>query len=263
MAKQSSSYMGGFSGRLGPAVGYRWKGMWCMRALPREVRNPRTAKQMEHREMFKEEVRQAARMADAVNLGLRPLADEADMTAHNMFVSLNQQAFSLDEGVFTVDYPALTLSAGTAAPVAFGTPTVDAEDTLSVTFEKNPQRLTTAGLYDYVYLYAYCPAVEKGFLAAPVHRRDRRVAVALPSMFEGHELHLYGIVCTRDGMPSDSAYIGSIVLQPTDEEADIASAPFVDETPAEVPVADAAPAVADTKPAVDEQRADPAQLSLW
>ena len=212
MAKQTEGFLGGFNGRLGNAVGYRWKGLWCVRTIPGTVRNPRTEKQMEHREMFKEEVRQASRMAQAVNLGLRSLADEANMTAHNLFVSINQQAFSLVDGVFTVDYTTLRLSTGPAVPVAFDEPQVKEGNCLNVSFEKNPLRLTAANNFDYVYLYAYCPDLETGFMSAPVHRRDRHVAAMLPDIFAGHELQLYGMVQNQQSQMSETIYIGSVMM---------------------------------------------------
>lgn len=217
MAKQTAGLHGGFSGRMGNIVGYRWKGVWCVRTRPTKMHNPRTDKQMEHREMFKEEVRQAAYMKEAVRLGLNALADEANMTAHNLFVSINQHAFSLVDGHFTVDYPALRLSVGPAAPVGFGAPEVGEGNTLSISFEKNPTRSTAANAFDYVYLYAYCHELHLGYLTAPVHRGAKRVAVSLPDIFAGKELQLYGIVQSQRGEVSDSIYIGSIVLTLSDE----------------------------------------------
>ena len=52
MAKQSGGYLGGFSGKLGTAVGYMWNGKWCLRAHNPMVRNPRTEAQTEHREQI-------------------------------------------------------------------------------------------------------------------------------------------------------------------------------------------------------------------
>ena len=210
MARQTEGFLGGFNGRIGNIVGYRWKGVWCVRARPGHMRNPRTEKQMEHRGMFKEEVRLASRMGQAVNLGLRSLADEANMTAHNVFVSLNQQAFSLVDGRFTVDYPTLRLSAGPAAPVAFGEAAVDSGNTLTISFEKNPLRLTAADNYDYVYLYAYSHELQLGFLSAPVHRREKRIAISLPDIFAGKELHLYGMTQNQQGQMSETIYAGSV-----------------------------------------------------
>ncbi|MBR1765409.1 MAG: hypothetical protein IJ745_00030 [Bacteroidales bacterium] len=228
MAKQSGSYMGGFSGRLGPAVGYQWNGKWCLRARPQAVRNPRSEKQTEHREMFKREVQLAAQMRWAVVKALTPMAREAGMTSYNLFVSLNQAAFSLVDGVFTVDYSRLVLSTGTAAPVAMESAECKEDGIVEVKFDKNPLHLV-AGAHDSVYLYAYCPAAERGYLAAPVYRNAKRMAAVLPESFEGQRVELYLMVEDGRGRWSETAYGGSLTLVP--QRGDTASSSASTSTP--------------------------------
>ena len=230
MAKQMEGYMGGFSGTLGTAVGYRWNGVWCMRSRPTRVHNPRTEKQMAHRGMFKAEVQLAARMRWAVNSGLLEAAREAHMTAYNLFVSLNQPCFTLDEGEFKVDYAALALSCGTAAPVAVAAATAEAGNVLKVSFEKNPLHLSCSQ-FDRVYLYVYAPAAGQGYLAAPVYRRSKSVAVALPEIFAGEQVHLYLMVQNERGMWSETAYAGSMLME---VEAETPS-PDTDDMPSSMP----------------------------
>lgn len=205
MAKQYGSYMGGFSGRLGPAVGYMWNGKWCLRSRPAIVRNPRTERQMEQRGLFGDEVRLAARMRWVLQRTLTEPARAAGMTAYNLFVSLNQPAFSLLDGQLAVDYASLTVSVGPAAPVQLGTPTVDADGRLAVTFERNPLH-AVANNYDEVRLYLFCPSLDEGYLTAPVYRREQAISALLPSHFVGRELHLYAFVTDRKGHCSASAY---------------------------------------------------------
>ena len=79
MAKQTNGTLGGFVGKLGPVVGYRWKNVWCVRSQSRNVNNPRTEAQQEHRSLFKQEVQLAGRMRWAVNIG----QDEGGRCAQN------------------------------------------------------------------------------------------------------------------------------------------------------------------------------------
>ena len=209
MAKQTAGFMGGFIGRLGPAVGYMWRGRWCVRSYNPAPRNPRTEAQTAHREMFKREVQLAASMRWAVNLGFRELSYDNGMTPYNMFVHMNQEAFSLQDGVFTVDYSALHLCSGTLAGVAFGVTERGDDNVLTVTFDRDGSGLRS-GYYDSVYVYAYCPDRADGFLAAPVYRRTRKTTVALPDGFAGHEVHLYGIVVSDDGEWSETVYGGCV-----------------------------------------------------
>lgn len=225
MAKLEGNVFGGFRGKLGNLVGYSWKGRWCVRALPARVHNPRTEAQQRHRGMFAEEVRLAGRMSWALNIGLAAVAEEQQMTPQNVFVRLNQGAFAPADislagteqnagnqscgSVLAVEWSTLALSAGPVAPVALGVPTVSDEGVLSVDFEKNPYRLR-ANNYDQVHLYVYCPALNMGYLAAPVYRKERRICVALPDGMAAQVLHVYAFVTDRDGRASETAYGGTL-----------------------------------------------------
>lgn len=206
MAKQANGFLGGFSGRLGPAVGYQWNGRWCVRALPRMVTNPRTEAQQEHRAMFKQEVLLAAQMRWAVNVGMKEVAHQMGMTAQNLFVKANQQAFCMVDSELEVDYPALQVSLGPVAPVAitnveFGM----MNDELIVHFEKNPEH-RAASAYDSVFLWIYSPEAGKGYLTNAVYRRAKRFDVLLPEWLVGQELHLYAFVQDKAGRCSATAY---------------------------------------------------------
>ena len=160
MARLDNGFMGGFSGRLGPAVGFERLGRWYLRALPRMVTNPRTEAQQEHRAMFKQEVQLAANMRWAVNTGMKKVAHQMGLTAQNLFVKANQQAFSMApssqltsgrgaERGLRVDYPTLQVSLGPVAPVAITNVERGVmSDELVVHFEKNPEH-QAASAYAY------------------------------------------------------------------------------------------------------------------
>ena len=215
MAKQMNGFMGGFSGKLGTAVGYQWNGMWCMRSRPAAVRNPRTAQQQAHRACFAEEVRLAARMAWAVRTGLTALAREQHMTSRNLFVRLNQPAFAEREGSLEVDYGMLQLSAGPVAPVAVTDASVDGRGVLTVAFDKNPMHLS-ANAYDSVYIYVYSPEGGSGYLFAPVYRRQQSAAALLTSDLAGFDLQVYAFVVDGHGRASSTAYGGVVAAQAAD-----------------------------------------------
>lgn len=202
MAKQTSGYLGGFSGRLGPAVGYMWNGKWCVRSHQAMVRNPRTEAQVAHRAMFKQEVQLAARMRWAVTTTMTQLARENGMTSYNLFVSVNQPAFSLEEGVMQVDYSRLLLSLGDVPTVGTATAAWTAGNVLEVRFERGMGRG-----FDHVQAYVYVPELGEGYLSAPVYRRDRRIAMALPDRFAGLEAHIYLMAQDAGGRWSESVYV--------------------------------------------------------
>ena len=118
MGKQIVGGMGGFTGRVRGFVGYMWNGTWCVRGYSPHIRNPRTEAQQAHRMLFKQEVQLAGRMLPALNLGLRETAREMHMTASNLFVKANQQAFSAVDGELRVDWSRLWVSAGPVSPAS-------------------------------------------------------------------------------------------------------------------------------------------------
>jgi hypothetical protein len=206
MARLDNEFLGGFSGRLGPAVGYGRLGRWYVRALPRQVANPRTEAQQEHRAMFKQEVQLAAQMRWAVNVGMKGVAHQMGLTAQNLFVKANQPAFGAAEGLLQVDYPALQVSLGPVAPVAITEWSVDEENILNVKFDKNPLQLSSANPYDNVYFWLWCPDSGEGYLTNTTYRRAKRMSTLLPQYLEGKELLLYAFVQDERGQCSPTAY---------------------------------------------------------
>ena len=104
------------------------------------------------------------------------------------------------------EYERIRISEGSAAPVLFREANISDDGILRVDFEKNTQ-LYRASPDDRVYVYAYCPAQEEGFLAAPTTRKTKHLRAALPDHWRGLDLKLWGFVVDRDGRASNSAYI--------------------------------------------------------
>ena len=206
--------MGGFTGKLGTAVGYMWRGVWCMRAHNPFPANPRTPKQVAHREMFKQEVQLAASMRWAINKSFKEVSYGMGMTPYNLFVHLNQHAFSLEEGVFTVDYSALRLSTGPLEEAVYEAPEWTADNVLTVRFARGGGKWS-----DYVRLYVHCPEVGVGILTAPVYRNDKKVSVMLPTKFAGREVHVYGLVSNDEGMWAETTYVGCLVCSEMAEDS--------------------------------------------
>lgn len=234
MAKLENGYLGGFSGKLGTAVGYQWRGKWCVRSRQVMTRNPRTERQQEHRMMFKEEVTLAGYMNWALRETLAGVSLADHMTPCNYFVKHNQHAFGWADGKLTVDWESLVLSTGPVAPVAFFAPEISDRDTLSIRFEKNPLHMR-ANAVDRVYLYVYCPDVGKGIFTNPVYRYEQRLSVVLSSLFAGHEVQLWGMVQDRDGRWSQTIYIGHGPVENTGNEEGIVIATPAMEAPDEAP----------------------------
>ena len=138
-------------------------------------------------------------------------ARAAGMTAYNLFVSLNQHAFSTEGGKLKVDYRSLMLSLGPVAPVQASQVVATGGSRLEVDFERNPLH-QQCDAYDAVHLYVYSPSLGQGYLAAPVYRRQKKVSVLLPEQFEGTEVHIYLYVSDQQGRCSETAYGGCLTV---------------------------------------------------
>ena len=207
MAKQQSGILGGYVGKVGTVVGYYWNGKPCMRAYKRYVNNPRTEAQQEHRTLFKQEVQLAAKMRWAVTTTMTEAAREAGMTSYNLFVHMNQEAFGMADNRLVVDYSRLMLSMGDVPQVQLQAMEWSADNVLTVKYDRG-----LGSAYDRVFLYVYVPELERGFLSAGTYRREKRIVLALPDEFAGHDAHVYLMVQAADGRWSHSLYAGEIAF---------------------------------------------------
>lgn len=207
MAIVPKGITGPFVGRLGPAVGYIWKGKNCVRAYRQHISFPNTEEQLRERSWFVGMVRFASCATQVLRMGLHRQAEESQMTEGNYFIMLNKQQFARTASGVEVNYSKLLLAAGSAADVWFKAPRFEEGETVEVEFERNSLSLRASG-DDRVYLYAYAPGLGRGHLSAPVARRAKSLRVKLPETWAGHEVHLYGFVVDREGRPSNSTYIG-------------------------------------------------------
>ena len=114
------------------------------------------------------------------------------------------------------EYERIRISEGSAAPVLFREANISNDGILRVDFEKNTQ-LYRASPDDRVYVYAYCPALEEGFLTAPTTRKTKHLRAALPDHWRGQEVKLWGFVVDREGRASNSAYIAQETASDTAE----------------------------------------------
>lgn len=198
---------GPLSGKMGPVVGYTWKGRPCLRTYRQHINYPNTAQQQKQRDWFVAMVRFAAQAKSALRLGLQKAAVEAQMTEGNYFVMKNKQHFSRTAEGVTVNYEKLCLAEGSVADVLFHEPRFEENEVLSIAFDRNSM-FGRASHDDSVYLYIYNITLGEGFLSAPTTRRCKLIKAQLPTHWAGCEVHLYGFVVDHNGRASRTTYIG-------------------------------------------------------
>ena len=204
MATIAYGILGGFDGRVGPVIGYTWRGRMCLRARPSHVANPRTEAQQAHRMAFRTMVQLSARMKEAIRVGMRAESLALGMTEQNLFVKLGFGAM----GAEGLDYGRLRVSSGPVAGVAVAAVEIDSEGIARLEWEKAAAGQRASG-EDEVLLYAYCPAAGCGVLSAPMPRRRKRLAMMLPEGWSEEGVHLYCFVRNYRGECSESEYIST------------------------------------------------------
>lgn len=213
MSKNFKGYLGDQIGKLGTAVGRKWKNKMVYSAYQGKVRNPKTENQCIIRARFSRLSMLAASFLDATEIGLKASAKHYDYTESDHFMKRNWDAVTAtDPEVLTVDYGALVVSEGRTPWVEFHEPDFSDEASVSVTFDPG-NKVPKASANDQVYLFVYQPDTDMGVLSLPVSRSTGSVSVAVPSLWSGMTVHLYGFAVgagdSTKGKTSPSTYVGT------------------------------------------------------
>ena len=213
MAKQYNGILGPVVGRMGPVVGYLWRGRPVFRAYVEHIHYPNTVRQQAERDWFVSMVRFASTARSALLVGMQQASLRECMTEGNYFVLRNKQHFhTVTEDSaeasrrIEVDYERLSLSEGPVARVVPTGASVDADGTLHVGWQRHTGQHRERAC-DQVYCYIYDVAERRGMLAAHVERRDAGLALRLPDHWQHHELHCYLFAVDDYGNVSATSYI--------------------------------------------------------
>lgn len=211
MSKNFKGYLGDQIGKLGTAVGRKWKRKMVYSAYQGRVRNPRSEKQLLVRARFTELVRLASGLHGALQVGLKTYAYQRKETERNSFMRLNYAAIGGTEpGELTVGYEELMLSFGSLPGVQFGTAVFETPMEVTVPLTVANVGVGHAVAADAVYLAAYCPDLGSGTVSDGTARRsDGSVTLKVPAAWQGQKVHVYGFVASAGAYgPSETVYIG-------------------------------------------------------
>lgn len=216
MSKYVKGYMGTQIGKLGPAVGRRWKGKDVMSAYQKFVHDPKTEAQLLVRARFARIVALSRPLRMALLEGMKKSAQRQVITECNAFVRTNwPNVTALTPDDVTVNYSALRLSEGDLPEATFGAVDYGSGTHLHIeaTLEGGADQ-PGANLADKVYLVALCPDRGQAVLGAPSLRSADKVSVNVPASWDGMEVHVYGFAIGAEegsnaGNVSVTAYCGS------------------------------------------------------
>lgn len=223
MSKNYSGYMGPQIGKLGPAVGFKWKNKNVFRAYNPWPKNPNTQKQQDARKIFGAMASLSRLMSTAINFGFKFQADAEGTTTRGLFMKKNKGVITFPNGAKNIDYSAIKLAEGSLTSPFFGT--VDVDTPAQVTVSYDPNIVGPATKDDQIILLVVNPDMN----VAVVGKGTRgtvagAVTVNVPESWGGQTVHVYAFaVATVEeptfiedyngniypGQPSNSTYIGS------------------------------------------------------
>ena len=208
MAKIEQGILGGFIGRVGMVVGYRRKGLWCVRTHVPHIKDRKSAPQLQQRSRFKTMIQFSSPATPVLRAGLRAEADRQGLTEGNTFLRLNHECFSGESGTHGINYPALRFSLGTLAAPRRLQYTVDERGAIAVSWSADGGRLT-----DRIHIYIYSPAAATGVCAA-AERGRRRTQLLMPQNFASGDLHVWAFAEGVGGEVSETRYAAAAADDP-------------------------------------------------
>ena len=210
MSKNTQGYLGPQIGKLGPAVGFLWKGRNIYRSHNPFVHDPQTPAQQLIRAKFKLLAQVTRLLSPAINIGYAYKADSEHTTTRGIFTKLNWQhvsASSPDDA--DIDMTLLSLADGPLTPVAFGTPSIS-DLTLTVPIANSYSGIGCALDSDRVHLLVANRSKDMAILVSAA-RTDTQLQASLPDTFTGTQVELYGFVTTSVLQPTFiPAYNGNV-----------------------------------------------------
>ena len=211
MSKNFKGYMGDQIGKLGTAVGRKWKRKMVYASYQGRVRNPRTEQQLLVRARFSLLSQLSCALQDALRLGLKRYAYQRQETEHNSFVRLNYKAIGGSEpDELTVGYDELVVSQGALPNVQYGTPSFETPMQVTVPITAPNTGVGHADDSDIVYLVAYCPGLQSGCVSdGSVHRSDGSLMLSVPAAWQGQKVYVFGFAESASTYgTSMSSYLG-------------------------------------------------------
>ncbi len=209
--------LGGFSGKVGPIVGFRWKSNYYIRARAAKVSNPRTPRQQEQRGKFATAFNFLKTIKPFIRMGYKEFTQ--DKSAFNAAMSYTLKRAVTGSGKdIAIDFNRALVSMGTLMPVFEGTAT---QDRSKMTFNWHDNSGTgNAEDTDIAMLLVYNKDKEAAvYNAEAALRSDKHAELALPDNWQDDELVAYLSFCSADGscVANSICLPVSVISAPEDE----------------------------------------------
>lgn len=211
MARMTKGLLGGFSGKIGPVVGYTLYGIDRMRSLPDRTAPP-TVNELKNRSQFKLVQDTLKSLKELLQNGFKDYwtvsgGTRAAISYNRKFaVKANETGYEIDPEHFKISGGILPGLAGLS---------VLQESAALLRFHWNPESVPESSGYDQVMLLAIDLKGQQSCYECPGNFRSAGTAVLrISEDLLGKEVDVYiGVVAKDRTVQSDSQYLGRIQLQ--------------------------------------------------
>lgn len=191
MATFKDGANGGFSGKIGSVVGYQWRGINVMRALPKKSTKPRSEKQLANETRMKLAMSFLSPLTGIIRVGFQQAAEGLPMTPFNIALSYHKK--HAIGGVYPelfFDYSKAKISTGSLAPaesLAVGW----VQDGLSISWEASSKDKLVNEQNTIIVLFLPGAPDKWEICTSGITRGMGHYLFPLPSAIIGTELHVY------------------------------------------------------------------------
>ena len=217
--------LGGFSGKVGPIVGFRWKSNYYIRARAAKVSNPRTPKQQEQRGKFATAFSFLKAIKPFIRIGYKEFTQ--DKSAFNSAMSYTLKRAVTGSGKeIKIDFDRALVSMGTLMPIFEGAATVSNHQ---MTFNwKDNSGMGNAERTDIVMVLVYNKDREAAvYDTKTALRSSQHAELQLPSDWQDDELIAYLSFCSADGNTiANSIRLSVSVIDTPENEIEILTEPI-------------------------------------
>ena len=212
--------LGGFSGKVGPIVGFRWKSNYYIRARAAKVSNPRTPKQQEQRGKFATAFSFLKAIKPFIRIGYKEFTQEKSAFNSAMSYTLKRAVTGSGKEI-KIDFDRALVSMGTLMPIFEGAATVSNHQ---MTFNwKDNSGMGNAERTDIVMVLVYNKDREAAvYDTEAALRSDCHAGLQLPEDWQDDELVAYLSFYSTDGnCVANSICLPISVIEIPEEEIDV------------------------------------------
>ena len=217
--------LGGFSGKVGPIVGFRWKSNYYIRARAAKVSNPRTPKQQEQRGKFATAFSFLKAIKPFIRIGYKEFTQ--DKSAFNAAMSYTLKRAVTGSGKeIRIDFDRVLISMGTLMPIFEGTATQNGNK-MYFNWQDN-SGMGNAEDTDIAMLLVYNKDKETAvYDTKTALRSSQHAELQLPPDWQDDELIAYLSFCSADGNTiANSIRLSVSVIDTPENEIEILTEPI-------------------------------------